>query len=247
MSSETIDIQTRDGVADAYLSRPDQPGSHPGVLLLIDAFGLRGRIEEMADRIAAKGFTVLAPNLFYRAGRAPVFSLEGLGDPEKRGEIFQKILPLMKGLTRERIVSDGDAYISKLEELGSGPVALTGYCMGGRLGWQIAAAYPSRVAALGAFHTAGLVTEDPDSLHLSASSLSQELYFGFADNDRGMTAENIATLQQALDQAGASYTAEVYQGAEHGYTMSDTPAYDEAAAERHFDALFDLLSRTVAA
>ncbi len=247
MSGETIDIQTRDGVADAYLSRPDQPGSHPGVLLLIDAFGLRGRIAQMADRIAAKGFVVLAPNVFYRARRAPVFELEGIEDPEKRGELFQKIMPLMQELTPERIISDADAYLGKLQELSSGPVALTGYCMGGRLGWRIATAYPDRVAALGAFHTGGLVTDDPESPHLSAGELRQELYFGFADNDRSMTAENIATLEQAFRQAGVSYTAEVYEGAEHGYTMADTPAYDEAASERHFEALFELLAKTVAA
>lgn len=247
MSSEMIDVQTRDGVADSYLSRPDGDGPFPSVLLFVDAFGLRPRIEEMADRIATQGFLVLAPNVFYRAGRAPVISLDGMGDPERRGEIFQQIMPLMKELTTERIVSDGGAYLDKLEELGRGPVAITGYCLGGRLGWRLAAAYPDRVAALGAFHTGGLVTEDAESPHLSAAEIDAELYFGFADNDQSMSAENIATLERALEEAGASYTAEVYAGAAHGYTMSDTPVYDEAAAERHFDALFDLLSKTVVA
>ncbi|MFZ2051260.1 MAG: dienelactone hydrolase family protein [Solirubrobacteraceae bacterium] len=247
MSGETIDIETKDGVADAYLARPGGEGSYPGVLLLIDAFGLRPRIEEMADRIAAQGFTVLAPNVFYRAGRAPVISLDGLDDPEKRGEIFQQIMPLMQELNTERIVSDADAYLGKLEGVARGPIALTGYCMGGRLGWQIAAAYPRRVAALGAFHTGGLVTEAKDSPHLIAGEISAELYFGFADNDHSMPAESIATLEKALDEAGASYVSEIYEGAAHGYTMSDTPSYDEAAAERHFAALFDLLGRTVAA
>jgi carboxymethylenebutenolidase len=247
MNGEAIDIETKDGVADAYLARPDGEGSHPGVLLLVDAFGLRPRIEEMADRIAAQGFAVLAPNVFYRAGRAPAISLDGLDDTEKRGEIFQQIMPLMQQLTTERIVSDADAYLGKLEEVARGPVALTGYCMGGRLGWQMAAAYPQRVAALGAFHTGGLVSEGQDSLHLTAGEISAELYFGFADNDHSMPAESIATLEKALDEAGASYVSEVYDGAAHGYTMSDTPAYDEAAAERHFAALFDLLGRTVAA
>lgn len=245
MSSETIDVKTKDGVADAYLARPDGEGSYPGVLLLIDAFGLRPRIEQMADRIAAQGFVVLAPNVFYRAGRAPVISLDGLDDPEKRGTLFQKIMPLMAELTPERVVSDGGAYLDKLAELADGPVALTGYCLGGRLGWRIAAAYPERVAAVGAFHAGGLVTEDADSPHLSASEIDAELYFGFADNDHSMNAEQIATLERALDEAGVTYVSEVYEGAAHGYTMSDTPAYDEAAAERHFQALFDLLGRTV--
>jgi carboxymethylenebutenolidase len=91
------------------------------------------------------------------------------------------------------------------------------------------------------------VTEAKDSPHLIAGEVSAELYFGFADNDHSMSAESIATLEKALDEAGASYVSEVYEGAAHGYTMSDTPAYDEAAAERHFAALFDLLGRTVAA
>ena len=47
--------------------------------------------------------------------------------------------------------------------------------------------------------------------------------------------------------AHKTYRTEVYTGAAHGYTMADTAAYDEAAAERHYNALFDLLGRTVAA
>lgn len=248
MSGQTIEVKTRDGVADAYLARPDgDDGSAPGVLLLVDAFGLRARIEEMADRIAAEGFVVLAPNVFYRAGRAPVTSLEGLDDPERRGAIIEAVRPLMKELTTERIVSDGDAYLGKLEEVGRGPVAITGYCMGGRLGWRIAAAYPDRVAALGGFHTGGLVTDDEDSPHLEAGEISAEVYLGHADNDRSMTAENIATVEGALGDAGVTFRSELYEGAAHGYTMADTAAYDEAAAERHFAELFSLLDRTVAA
>jgi carboxymethylenebutenolidase len=60
-----------------------------------------------------------------------------------------------------------------------------------------------------------------------------------------MTAEQIATLERALDQAGAQYRAEVYEGARHGYTMADTPVFDEAASERHFRELHALLERTL--
>jgi carboxymethylenebutenolidase len=42
-----------------------------------------------------------------------------------------------------------------------------------------------------------------------------------------------------------THTTEVYEGAAHGYTMSDTPAYNEEAAERHFQALSNLLDRTL--
>jgi carboxymethylenebutenolidase len=244
MPGETIDITTPDGVADAYLARPDDDGDHPGVLFVMDAYGLRPQIEEMADRIAEQGYVVLAPNVFYRAGRSPVVSLEGIGDPERRSEVFGRVMPLVQGLTTEQIVSDGAAY---LDQLGDQPVAITGYCMGGRAGWALAAAYPDRVAALGGFHVGGLVTDAPDSPHTRAPDIAAEIYFGHADNDRNMNPEQIAALDGALDEAGVRHRTDVYEGAAHGYTMADTPAYDEAAAKRHYRELFALLGRTVAA
>jgi carboxymethylenebutenolidase len=245
MRSGMIDVRTQDGVADAYLARPDDE-RHPGVLLVVDAFGLRPQIERMAHRIAGHGFVVLAPNVFYRAGRAPVVSLDGLDDPEQRGRVFERVMPLIRELTPERIVRDGGAYLDRVEEVGPGPVAITGYCMGGRIGWRIAAAYPERVAALAGFHVGGLVTDDDDSPHRSAGTIAAEVYLGFADNDRSATPEQIAELERALGAAGVRYRSELYRGAAHGYTMADTPSYDHAAAERHYTALFSLLERTLA-
>jgi carboxymethylenebutenolidase len=247
MSGQMIDVKTRDGVANAYLSRPDDGERHPAVLFVMDAFGLRPQIELMADRIAARGFAVLAPNVFYRGGREPVGPMPDMGDPAERTRFMETIMPLMQGLTPELIARDGGAYLDLLEEVGRGPVAITGYCMGGRVGWWIAAAFPDRVAALGCFHTGGLVTEDEDSPHRSAGKLTAELYLGSADNDQSMTPEQIATLERALDDAGVRYRSEIYTGAAHGYTMADTPVYDESAAERHFTELFALLDRTIAA
>jgi carboxymethylenebutenolidase len=242
---QTVDIPTPDGVADAYLGRPDEQ-PHPGVLFIMDAFGLRPTIAEMVDRIAADGYVVLAPNVFYRAGRSPVPPIPDLTDAEQRASFFQSLRPLMDQLTHERLEGDAAAYLDYLQQAAvSGPVAITGYCMGGRLAWGIAAAYPERVAALAAFHPGGLVTDAPDSPHLSAGKVQAELYFGFADEDPSMTAEQIATFERALADAGRSYRAEVYEGARHGYTMADGAAYDEPARERHYRELLALLARTL--
>ncbi len=246
MSGEQVAIKTEDGVADGYLARPaDDDGRRPGVLLLVDAFGLRPQIEQMADRIAEQGFVVLAPNVFYRHGRAPVLPMPDLEDPESRGPFMAKIRPMMQELTPELIASDSRGYLDFLAGVARGPFAITGYCMGARLGWRIATSHPDRVVALAGFHGGGLVTDDEDSPHRSAGELTAEVYLGHADNDQSMTPENIAALDQALDEADVTYRSEVYQGAAHGYTMADTPMYNEGAAERHYDALFTLLDRTV--
>jgi carboxymethylenebutenolidase len=245
MEGSTVEVTTPDGVADAHLARPDDR-PRPGVLLITDAFGLRPTTAEMADRIAADGYVVLAPNVFYRSGRAPVLPVPDLSDPERRAGFFRSLQPLVEQLTPERLAADGTAYLDFLGEVASpGPVGITGYCMGGRLGWQIATGHSDRVAALAAFHPGRLVTDAPDSPHRSAADLRAELYFGFADQDPSMTAEQIATLERTLQAAGARYRAEVYQGARHGYTMADTAAYDQAARERHFRELRALLQRTL--
>ena len=240
-----IDVATADGVADSYLVGPEAGAPRAGVLFVVDAFGLRPTTMAMADRIAAEGYVVLAPNVLYRGGRAPVAEMPDLGNEGSRGEFMAKIKPLLAEVSGEGVAaSDGAAYLDRLAEEVPGPVGISGYCMGGRVGWRVAAAHPDRVAALGCFHTGGLVTEAEDSPHLSASKLRCELYLGFADRDQSMAPEQIAELERALDAAGVSHRSEVYAGALHGYTMADTPVFDEAARERHYRELFALLSRS---
>ena len=245
MNGSTIDVRTPDGVADCYLTKPAGDQVRGGVLFMIDAIGLRPRIEEMADRIAAEGYVVLAPNVFYRAGRAPLWPTPDLHDPDSRGRFMQSLGPLMGAFTPAAVAADGAAYLDQLRALSDGPVGVTGYCFGGRFGWMIAAAHPDRVAALGGFHTGRMVTDDDDSPHLLAPIVRAEIYWGHADNDGSMTAENITELDRAMDDAGVRHTTELYAGAQHGYTMADMGAYDEAAAERHFAALFALFGRAL--
>jgi carboxymethylenebutenolidase len=242
MKTSRIEIETADGAADAYLARLDDEPRR-GVLLIMDAYGVRPAVEKIADRIAGEGYVVLAPNVFYRGGRSPILSAEEIAERETA---FGKIRPLMEQLTPERIEPDGAAYLEALADIAApGRVVVTGYCMGGRVGWWIAAAHPDRVAGVAAFHTGGLVGEEDDSPYRAAARLrGVELYFAFADQDRNMTPEQIATLEQALDEAGVTYTSEVYDGALHGYTMDDLPVFDEAAQERHFRELRALLERT---
>ncbi|MFF0150089.1 dienelactone hydrolase family protein [Micromonospora sp. NPDC005203] len=248
MQTTTVDIPTSDGVADASLTRPDGNGPFPAVLLFMDAFGPRPRLVEMAERIAARGYLVVTPHLFYRAGRAPLFDLSRLGEPDQRAALFEQIMPLVGALTPEVFDQDTTAYLDFLaarDDVRPGPVAITGYCLGGTNALRAIEAHPDRIAAIASFHGGYLVTDAPDSPHLAVGAITGEVYFGHADADRSMTPEQIATLEKALDAAGVRYRSEVYEGAHHGFTMADTPMYDEQATERHWAALFDLLDRAL--
>ncbi|SFS82303.1 dienelactone hydrolase family protein [Saccharopolyspora flava] len=244
----TVDITTPDGVADAYLTHPEGDGKHPAVLFYMDAFGLRPHLTGMADRLAAEGFTVLVPNLFYRAGRTPVFELPEFIDPGARPEIFQTIGPIMQQLTPELAMRDAGAYLQWLADspLTTGePVGVTGYCMGAVMALRTAGTYPERVAAMGGFHGGNLATEEPDSPHLLADRVTAEVYFGHADQDHALPPEQIERLDKALTDAGVRFRTEVYEGAMHGYTQADTASYNEAGAERHWAALLELFHRTL--
>ncbi|MGW2723556.1 dienelactone hydrolase family protein [Streptomyces sp. NPDC001492] len=243
----TVDIPTADGVADAYVAHAADGGARPGVLLYMDAFGIRPHLKSMADRIAEAGYTVLVPNVFYRHGRTPVVELPEFIDPEARPEIWGKVGPLLQSVTPESAMRDAAAYLQWLADsplVADGPVALTGYCMGARLSLLTAGTYPDRVAAAAGFHGARLATEDPDSPHLVAEHITAEVYFGHADNDPSLPPEQIQRLEDALTAAGVRHRCEVYPGAHHGYTQADTASYGKEADARHWEALLDLLQRT---
>ncbi|MER5940398.1 dienelactone hydrolase family protein [Streptomyces sp. NPDC001928] len=241
MPTKMLQIPTADGQADAFAACPDGGGRHPGVLMYPDGFGIRPVLREMARELAGHGYYVLVPNLFYRHGPAPVIELpEHIGEAV-RPKVFAQLMPLIEAHTIERVLSDADAYLRFLTaqpEAGAGPVAVTGYCIGGLLATRTAAAHPGQVAALAAFH--GPVGVDgPDSL----SKLTAEVHFGHAESD--LTPEALGELNLALDAAGVGYTSEIYPGTIHGFTMSDTDAFNPAALQLHWDRLVPLLGRTL--
>ncbi|MEU4618372.1 dienelactone hydrolase family protein [Actinoplanes sp. NPDC023801] len=242
------EVPAADGVAEAYLVTPHGDGPSPAVLMFMDAFGLRPRIMEMAGRIADRGYAVLVPNLFYRSARGPLATPDELLDGAKRGAAFGRLTPMIRELTAARISADAAAYLDFLAgrpEVADGPAGIVGYCMGGRNALLVAQAHPLRFAALASFHAGRIVTDAPDSPHLGVAALTAEVYLGHADNDDSMTPDQIRTLELALAETGVKYTSELYEGAPHGFTMSDTSLYDQAAEQRHWQALFDLLERAL--
>ncbi|MEU6226729.1 dienelactone hydrolase family protein [Streptomyces sp. NPDC047042] len=242
MPTKTLQIPTTDGQADAFAAFPDDGGRHPGVLMYADGFGIRPVLRETARELAEHGYYVLVPNIFYRHGTAPVIELpEHIGE-EVRPALMAQLMPLIEAHTTERGLRDAEAYLRFLTtrpEVAAGPVAVTGYCIGGLLATRTAAAHPGQVAAVAAFH--GPVGADgPNAL----AEITAQVHFGHAESD--LTPEALSELNRALDAAKLDYTSEIYPGTVHGFTMSDTGAFDPAGLQRHWDRLLPLLNRTLA-
>ncbi|MET4146693.1 carboxymethylenebutenolidase [Arthrobacter sp. UYCo732] len=245
-----LEIPATAGTAEALVVRPSAgEGPFPGVILYMDAFGLRPRIEEMARRIADWGYVVLAPNVFYREGSADELApTVDMTTPDGRAAAGKAAFPRVGHLTADKALPDIDAWVAALGTLDGvapGPIGTFGYCMGARLAVRTATAHPQVVAACGGFHGGGLATDAPDSPHLELAHAKARFVFGHADHDQSMAPEAVARLGEALDAAGLEASNEIYAGAPHGYAMADTSMFHAEATERHFTELRGLLDGTL--
>jgi carboxymethylenebutenolidase len=236
--AQHITIALDGDLAEAYLAGD----RGPGVLLYMDAFGLRPQIEAMIDRIASWGYVVLAPNVFWRLGSVGDFApTTDLRIPENRDAFFTTgVMDRIQTLTPDLIQQDADVWIDTLRsQLGTatGPMAVVGYCFGGRLALRAAAYRADDVAVLGLFHTGGIVTDAAESPHLLTPQLRAFVLAGHADNDRSNSPEQIAAFDAALSDSGVRHATSLYPGSPHGYSMEDTSMYHEAGAERHYSEL----------
>ena len=61
-----LQLNTSDGKMEAYDARPKDSGSYPGIVVLMEAFGLNDHIKKVTERIAQEGYVAIAPDLYHR-------------------------------------------------------------------------------------------------------------------------------------------------------------------------------------
>jgi carboxymethylenebutenolidase len=168
------------------------------------------------------------------------------GDAEKRKILMEKFIG---PTTPERVMSDTRAfidYIGAQPDVKPGPIGTTGYCMGGLMSLTAAGTYPDEIVATASYHGGRLATDAPDSPHLLAPKMKARVYVAGAIEDQGFPDDMKARLEKALTDAHVDHTIETYP-AKHGWVFRDLPVYDEAAAERHWKSLTDLMKAKLAA
>jgi len=244
-----LDLQIRmpDGVTDAVLFSPDPTIPLPGVLNIPDIGSIRDATRQMGRRLSARGYTVLMPNPFYRTSRPPVFTgARVMGSPD----FMARVRELAGPLTPEAQQRDHATYIDFLTTHSAvhadTPIGVVGYCIGGGIALRAAATRPDQVAAAASFHGGGLYKPDnPASPHFVLPQVKARLYFGHADKDKSMTAEEIKHFEQALETWGGDYESETYEGAFHSWTAPDSPIFNPEQADRAFEKLVDLFDETL--
>ena len=237
-----VDIKTKDGICPSYVYRPAGRGPWPAVLVFMDGLGIRPAMLEIGERLAAHGYFALLPDLYYRSGPyEPMNPHTVFSDPAQRKILTEKFFALA---TPANIMADTRAFLDYLAaqpDVKPGGIGTTGYCMGGLMSLTAAGTYPDRIVAAASYHGGRLASDAPDSPHLLAAKIKARVYVAGAIEDQSFPDDMKTRLEEALTTAGVDHTIETYP-AKHGWVFRDTPVYDAAASERHWQTMLALLS-----
>jgi carboxymethylenebutenolidase len=242
MIEKHLDIATADGAMNTFVVYPEEDGPFPVVLFYMDAPGKREELHDMARRLAAVGYYVALPNLYYRSSRD--FWLK-----ERNETTMAYMFGLMATLTAKTNHCDTQAmlkFIDSQPEAMSARIGAVGYCMSGPFVMWAAAEFLDRFQCIASIHGANMVTDQTDSPHLMPPKIQCESYFACAEIDKWAPPEDIATLQKALVAAGSVHRIEWFPAAEHGFVFPlRAGIYRQADAERHWERLFSLFKRNL--
>ena len=220
MNARWIDIKAQDGGKfQGYLSLPPQArsgGKGPGIVLIQEIFGVNAHMRGVADQYASDGYTVLAPDVFWRV--QPMVDL-GYGAQDR-----DQGIGYMQKMDFVAAVKDLAAAVDTLRGLREcgGKVASIGYCMGGLLSYLCAA--NAGVDAAVCYYAGGVHNKLGE-----AAKIDCPILFHFGGNDAHISAAAVESVRQAF--AGRDNARiDVYPGAEHGFNCWDRPAYNQQSA-----------------
>ena len=246
ITESAVTFDTSDGTMDAFFVHPTQ-GKHPAVVFWPDIASLREAKRNMARRLAAEGYAVLVMNPYYRDVAGEQFA-DFAAFIANGG--FAKVKPWRAKLDADSIGRDASAAVAWLDQQAAVDTArgigTQGYCMGGPFTVWSAAAVPSRIKAAASFHGGGLVREDYDkSPHKLLGQTQADYLIAVAQDDDAEAPGDKTAFAAAAKAAGRDAKVEVFAG-DHGWTVPDSPAYAEAAAQKAYADLLMLYSTALA-
>ncbi|HKW57181.1 MAG TPA: dienelactone hydrolase family protein [Candidatus Acidoferrum sp.] len=220
--SEYAQLAVNDGsTMRAWVARPKEEGSFPGLLVLQEAFGVNAHIRDIAGRFAREGYVAVAPELFHRTGAG----FEG------RYNDFPGVTPHMKALNDASMAADLRAAHDWLRgAIGTTqPISAIGYCMGGRAAFLAALTVP--LAGAVSYYGAGIAPNATNGGLLGrVSGMQAHMLFFWGGRDRHISPEQVQAVTGALRAAGKNFVNVEISNADHGFFCDARPSYNPTAA-----------------
>nr|BFE31439.1 dienelactone hydrolase family protein [Actinomadura rugatobispora] len=229
--TRTESVAVADGEFALHVWTPEGGAGGPGILLVQEVYGIGAYMKAVAEDLAALGYVVAAPDLFWRLqpGWAAAHDDEGL----------QKSIELSSGFDPVKGLEDLEASLARLRKLPemTGPVGLLGFCFGGTFAYLLGARADD-VSAVVSFYGSGV----PDQLEL-LDSIQCPLQFHFGGSDPYIPREKVAAVEKAV--AGrANVDMHVEEDAGHAFHNRKAPMfYNPEPAARAWRRTEEFLAR----
>ena len=228
MPSQDTTIQASDGGAiPSYLSLPES-GAGVGVVMIASIMGVASDIRELADKMAALGFAVSAPDPFWRDDDSGVLEVS----EEGRKRAFARMGRVDQGVN----MGDLETVIADLKGRPqcNGKVAVMGFCFGGSYAFLGAARLGTDAGI--AFHSGGI-----SPFLDEAANINCPLSWHWGDEDHAAPPEEIEKVQAAFAGMGGAELY-IYPGGKHGFMQPTNPAaYDEAIRDASWARAMEVL------
>ena len=218
MSARRDEVTADDGSFAVHVVVPDAPNG-AGVLLIQEIFGVGAYITAVADRLAELGYTVAAPDLFWR------FAPGHAADHDEAG--LARSMELVGQLDPDKAVRDCLATLAHLRSLPevTGRVGVLGFCLGGTL--AVGCALAGGPDAVVSYYGSGV----PDMVgQLGQVTAPTLLHFG--GDDPFIPAEQLERVVAAVPQH-AAIELNVEAGAGHAFDNHEAPMFHDADAATH--------------
>ena len=220
LTTEKHTLAVADGSSmQAFVARPEEKGSFPGMLLFQEAFGVNAHIRDVAQRIAREGYVAIAPELFHRTA-APGF--------EVRYDDFPSAMPHMKALTEQGLADDAHAaseWLRDSSHVAPDRIGAIGFCLGGRVSFLANATLSLRAAI--SFYGGSIA---PALLPKAANLHGPHLFF-WGGLDKHIPQDQIRSVLDAVKAAGKPYINVEISDADHGFFCDARPSYNPVAAK----------------
>jgi carboxymethylenebutenolidase len=219
MQTQTISLsvdQAND--MNAYVVSPDNKNSYPAIIVFQEAFGVNDHIKNVAEKISAEGYIVIAPELFHRT--APPGTTISYTN-------FDAVRPHISALTIEGLTADIKAtynWLQQDQQVIKNKIGAVGFCLGGRVSFLANATLPLSAAVSYYGGSIQTMTDKAKDLH------APQLFF-WGGLDKHILPEHRDTITKALDDAGKEYINTVISYADHGFNCDARTSYNPKAAK----------------
>ncbi len=225
--SEQVTVQSGNERLPAHLARPASGGPYPGLVVVMEAFGLNDHIKSITNRFAGEGFVAIAPNLYFRQANNVVAYSDLPG-----------AFRLMGSITDDQVVSDMGAAVAYLKARKEAKPAFgtVGFCMGGRAAFLTACRNPE-VKATAPFYGGGMVSSRQPGVKAPidyVDGLRAPVLAFFGGKDAFIPLPEVDKFRDALKQAGKPAEVVFYPDADHGFMCDDRPSHHPVHAKEAF-------------